>query len=1025
MKLSQLAITNYQFTLVLIFLLVISGATSFLTMPRSEDPPVAPLGTNVLVIYPGASPADMEELVADPVEEKLNELDHIKAIESLCRDSLSITSVEFHTGVDMDETYSKLVQKINSIRDDLPQDITNLDIIRWIMSDFVIILQVALESEEASFQLLEEEADRLKKMLEKVNGVKKVKKWAIPEQQVRISLDMAKLAQQKLSVNQIISALQASNYNIPGGNLDIANKRFNINTSGTFRSLEEIRDTIVHAYGDKVVFLKNIAEVNFDYADNLYLARTQGIRSVFITVNQKEDTNIFRVMEQINKQIAAFTENLPPSIKLSFVFDQSQSVANRLNRFFTNLLQGLVLVGIVILISVGLRASIIVILAIPISILTSFGFLDMSGYGIQQMVIAGLVIALGLLVDNAIVVTENISRFMQMGYPNQIAAVKGTGQIGWAIVSSTATTILAFLPITLMGYTTGEYIRSMPMTVIFALSASLLVALTLTPFLSSRFLKVGNNHKEIPFRRFLNYLIQKTYRPTLAYALKHPWQMVILVTLIFALSLYSFQFVGVSLFPMAEKPQLIINIETPEGSNLALTDAVAREVEKHLAQRPEIKTYASNIGRGNPQIHYGIESPEHKVNHAQIFLELHEYERRQMAKIIAELREKFGNYPGARIEIKELAAGPPVEAPVAIKILGDELEVLKNIALDVEKIFLATPGTINVNNPQNTTKTELQIQINRAKAGMLGVPLVEIDRTIRAAMAGLTVSQYRDIKGKEFDIVIRLPIEDKPKLEDLERIYVTSLRDAHVPLQQIASIEFKSGPKQINHYNFDRTVTITADVEAGYSVNQLTREIIAKLDAYDWPKNYQYYVAGEMESQQESFGGMGKAIIIAMIAIFAVLVLQFKSFAQPLIVYTAIPLAVIGSILALLITGNTFSFTAFVGLTSLVGIVVNNSIILVDYTNKLRNEGKALVEALKIAGQTRFIPIVLTTATTIGGLLPLTLRGGTMWGPMGWTIIGGLMASTFLTLIMVPVLYQFFTPNNRSGQRLSAIEVGR
>ena len=1020
MKLSQLAITNYQFTLVLIFLLVISGTTSFLTMPRTEDPAVAPLGTNVLVIYPGASPADMEELVADPIEEKLNELDHIKEIESICRDSLSLTGVEFHTGVDMDETYSKLVQKINSIRDDLPQDIMSLDIIRWVMSDFVIILQVALSSEEASFQLLEEEADRLKKMLEKVNGIKKVKKWAVPEQQVRISLDMAKLAQKQISMNQIVSAIQASNYNIPGGNIDISSKRFNINTSGTYRSLEEIRDTIIHAHEEKVIFLKDIAEVEFDYEDNLYLARTQGARSVFVTVNQKEDSNIFQLMEQINEQIAAFKEKLPPSISLSKVFDQSESVAKRLNGFFTNLLQGLILVGIVILLSVGLRASIIVILAIPISILTSFGFLDMSGYGIQQMVIAGLVIALGLLVDNAIVVTENISRFMKMGYSNQTAAVKGTGQIGWAIVSSTATTVLAFLPITLMGYTTGDYIRSMPMTVIFALSASLLVALTLTPFLSSRFLRVGNQHKEIPFRRVLNFMIQKTYRPSLAYALRHPWQMVILVTLIFSLSLYLFQFIGVSLFPMAEKPQLIINIETPEGTNLEKTDSVTRYVEDHLAQRPEIKTYASNIGRGNPQIHYGIDSPESKVNHAQIFLELYKYERRQMAKITSELREEFGHYPGARIEIKELSAGPPVEAPVAIKILGEELEILKNIAMDVEKIFLATPGTINVNNPQSTTKTELQIQINRAKAGMLGIPLVEIDRTIRAAIAGITVSQYRDIKGKEYDMVVRLPIEDKPQLEDLERIYVTSLTGAHIPLKQIATIGFKSGPKQINHYNFDRTVTVTADVKRGESVNRITQEIIAKLDEYAWPKGYQYYVTGEMESQQESFGGMGKAIIIAMIAIFAILVLQFKSFAQPLIVFTAIPLAVIGSILALLITGNTFSFTAFVGLTSLVGIVVNNSIILVDYTNKLRDEGKILVEALKTAGQTRFIPIVLTTATTIGGLLPLTLRGGTMWGPMGWTIIGGLIASTFLTLIMVPVLYQFFTPNNKSKPKLSA-----
>jgi len=258
----------------------------------------------------------------------------------------------------------------------------------------------------------------------------------------------------------------------------------------------------------------------------------------------------------------------------------------------------------------------------------------------------------------------------------------------------------------------------------------------------------------------------------------------------------------------------------------------------------------------------------------------------------------------------------------------------------------------------------------------------------------------------------RLPFEDKPKIEDFERIYVTSLSGAHIPLSQVATISFQSNPRQIDHYNFNRAVTITADVERGYSTNRVTNAIIAKLDNYQWPVGYEYYVAGEKESQEESFGGMGRAVILALIAIFSVLVLQFKSFAQPLIVFTAIPLAIIGSIWALLITGNTFSFTAFIGLTSLVGIVVNNSIILVDYTNKLKRSGKAVVDALKEAGETRFVPIILTTGTTIGGLLPLTLRGGTMWGPMGWTIIGGLTVSTFLTLIVVPILYRIFTPNN-------------
>lgn len=1006
MKLPEFAINNYQFTIILILLLVLSGFVSFMTMPRSEDPQITPNGTTVFVLYPGANPADMEQLIVDPIEEKLNELDDIKRINSNTWDGTGVITVEFHAGIDMDETYSELVQKVNSIRSQLPDEIKDLIIQRHVMSDFVISFQLALISESATYRMLDDEAERLEKCLEKVPGVKKARKWAVLKQEVRVALDLEKLAQKGISMNQVANAIKASNYNIPGGHIDIGERRFNIKTSGPYVSLDEIRNTIVHAYGEKVVFLKDIADIDFDYEDQLYFARSHGKRAVFVTINQKEGTNIFNIKKDVDAALDRFQKKLPPSISLETVFDQSKSVAKRLNTFFMNLLQGLLLVGIVIFFAVGLKASFIVILVIPFSIFTALGFVDMSHFGLQQMSIAGLVIALGLLVDNAIVVTDNISRFLKMGFSQKEAAIKGTSQIGWAIISSTVTTVLAFLPIALMGYVTGEYIRSMPVTVIYTLLASLLIALTLTPFLSSRLLK--HRQKEGQIRKFLHYLINNTYRPTLHFAIKHPKSILAGALSVFMLSLFVFQFVGVSFFPKAEKAQLIINVNTQEGSNLKKTDSAARKVEAILDNQPEINRYATTIGRGGPQIHYNIDSLNHNVSHAQIYVELTDGKHKTISGLVSRLRERFTHIPEARIEIKEIEQGPPIEAPIAIKILGENLDSLQSIAKDVEQIFLSTPGTVNVDNPQRTTKTDLHVKINRAKAGMLGIPIVEIDRTVRAAIAGLVVSKYRDPDGKEYDIVIRLPYKDKLRIEDLDRIYVTSLMGKAIPLNQVAEVTFKTAPRQIDHYNFDRTVTLTSDIDAGFSTDKVTHAIIKKLDEYPWPKGYEYYVAGEMETQAESFGGMGKAILIALIAIFAVLVLQFKSFSQPVIVFIAIPLALIGSIFALLLTGNTFSFTAFIGITSLVGIVVNNSIILVDYINKLRLENKTVSQALIEAGETRFIPIILTTATTIGGLLPLTLRGGTLYAPMGWTIIGGLLVSTFLTLILVPVLYRLF-----------------
>ncbi len=1008
MKLPKLAIENHQFTLIVITLLVLSGIVSLINMPRSEDPKIHPAGSNVVVIYPGANPADMEELIIDPVEEAINELDDIKQLVSTAEDGLATIAVEFESGSNPDEKYSDVIQKVNSIRNRLPEEILSLETRKWEVSD-VNILQIALISGCAPYRELEKEAERLKTDLEKVTGVRKVEIMACPEQEIRVSVNQDKLAGHRIPLPQVMGAIRSANRNIPGGNVDIGSRRFNIQTSGSFANIDDIRNVVVSAGNSQVVRLRDVAEVEQRHEDKNYYARVNGRRAIFITVKQKEGTNIFDITGDVKRNLAGFREDLPANTSLEIVFDQSQSVAHRVNGFFINLLQGLLLVGIVVFLAVGLRASVIVMLAIPVSILIAVGFIDLSDYGLQQMTIAGLVIALGLLVDNAIVVTENISRFMQKGIPDEEAAARGTQQVAWAIVSATATTILAFIPMLMIRHHTGEFIRSMPVTVIYTLAASLLISLVMTPYLASRFLKSGKGFREGKIRQLLNRLIENHYRGMLKKALHHPGWVISVSVLIFLASLGLFMLVGVSFFPKAEKAQFLINVNTPNGSSLDKTDRVTAFVESVLQNENQITHFVSNIGHGNPRIYYNIFPENEKSTHAQIFVELAHYDPQKFDAFIARLRQKLSGYPGAEIEVKELEQGPPVEAPIAIRVLGENLEMLKKIGGDVERLIAGTPGTINTNNPLRTSRTDLQVRINRTKAGLLGIPLEDIDRTVRLSIAGLPVSSYRDAEGREYDIVVRLPVKDKPAMSDFNHIYLQAATGGQVPLQQLAAVQFKSSPMLIDHYNLERNVTVTADVVGGYSVNNVTRQIIDKLQNYDWPRGYRYSVGGELESRQESFGGMARAVVIAMIAIFAVLVLQFRSYTQPLIVFSAIPLAVVGSVLALLITGNSFSFTAFVGLTSLVGIVVNNSIILVDYTNQLQREGRGLLAALQEAGETRFIPIILTTLTTVGGLLPLTLGGGSLWAPMGWTIIGGLLVSTFLTLIVVPVLYKIFT----------------
>ena len=1010
MKLPKYAIENHQFTLVMVVLLVLSGVVSLITMPRSEDPPVSPAASSVIVIYPGASPADIEQLIVEPIEEVLNELENIKIITSQSADNIADIQIEFMGGSDPDEKYSEVVQKVNSIRDHMPADILSLDIFKWSVSN-VAIAQIALISDTDAFPVLEDEAKRLEKMLEKVTGVRNVDLHAIPEKKVYVAVDLAKLALYRIPLTRIMGALQDANANIPGGYVHIGRKRLSIKTSGSYRSLQEIQNTVVHSEKGKPVFLREVADVTFGLEDNDYLARVDGKRAVFITMTQKEKTNIFWISRDAKEVIERFRETLPNSIELAVVFDQSESVSRRVSGFFGNLFFGILMVGLIVFSAVGFHAAIIVMLAIPFSILIGIGFVDMSQYGLQQMSIAGMVIALGLLVDNAIVVTENVTRFMKMGYSRVDSAVLGTSQVGWAVISATATTVLAFVPIIMMQEMTGEFIRSMPVTVVYTLSASLLLSLTLTPYLSEKFIRVNNGYREMPLRRGLNYIIDHFYRRLLDFGLRRPFRLLMYVFSAFILSLVIAKLcIDVSVFPKAEKPLFYINVNCPEDTRIGHTDEVVRRVESEVRRLPGVKHIISNVGFSNPPLYYNMMRERNKASHGQVVVLLEKYQIRAFENMLGVLRRKFKKYPGVKIEVKELEQGPPVEAPIAIKILGEKIDVLRNIADDVEKIIASQEGTVNVRNPISVTKSDLQVKINREKAGLLGVPLSEIDRTVRAALTGISITEFRDDNGEKSDIVIRLPIQNKPVLSDFNRIYVHSLSGAAIPLNHVARIEFSSSPLEIEHYRLERCVTVTSDVLRGYSVAMLTREIVRRLDKYPWPKGYSMYVAGEQESRQDSFGGMLKAVVIAMIAIFGVLVLQFRSYLQPVIVFVAIPLAIIGSILALLITGNTFSFTAFVGITSLVGIVVNNSIILVDYTNQLRREGKETEEALKEAGETRFIPIILTTLTTVGGLFPLTVVGGTIWAPMGWTIIGGLMVSTFLTLVVVPVLYKLLSP---------------
>ena len=1003
MQLPAIAIRNHQFTIVLFLLLITLGIVSFFTMPRSEDPQFDFSAAVIKVVSPGTIPMDMEKLVVDPIEAALNELEDIKNVKTNVEDGLSVIRIEFLYGTDPDDKYDEVVAAIARIRDDLPSSIVALKIDKISPAD-VSILQLALVSEQASYAQLKRHAEALEQRLERAAGVKRVDVEALPELEVQIKVDQRQVNALGISLDEIFTAVQSAAQNLPGGHANGGDRRFTVRTSGDYQSLQQIEDTVIRGSQGKFIYLRDIAEISQGETLPTYRAKLNGEKAVFVSVVQRKGSQIFDVMEGINAQIEKYKPRIPSEIKLLTVMNQSVSVERQISGFFNSLNQGLILVAILSIIVLGFKPSLVVVSAVPLSIFIAIGWVDLAGFGLQQMSIVGLVIALGLLVDNAIVVVDNVSRHLRDGESPRQAAVKGSSQVAWAVASGTLTTVLSFLPMLFMQNGSGTFMRAMPVTVVVTLFASLLIALTLTPLLAS---KLGNSAKKTTrAQKKLESIADNRYSKVLVWALDRPAKVMGISVLMLVGSLALFPFIGVSLFPKAEKPMILVNIDMPEGSTFARTQEIADEVSKRVRQHELVKDVSQNVGRGNPRIYYNIMPTRQTVNFAQLFVTLNDFQLSSVEPLVDTIRSQVSDIAGVKITVKEFMQGPPLVAPISIRIVGEELTDIQRVAIDIEKLVSNTEGTVGIDNPVGKFKIDLKVDINRDKAAMLNVPLQQIDRTVRTALVGTNMGSYRDEQGEEFPLVLRLSQYENPQIETFEDIKIRSNTGQLIPLLQIADLNMETSIARFQHYDLERMARITSDVLPGFTAENVTNAIIAQLETYDFPEGVHYAIGGEQENRKEAFGGMAKTVLLAVFGIFAVLVLQFRSFVQPLIVFAAIPFALVGAFIALFISGYTFSFTAFIGLTSLVGIVVNNSIILVDYANQMRRNGLDKMDAIMAAAKTRFVPIILTTLTTVGGLLPLTLSGSSMWSPMGWAIIGGLLVSTLLTLIVVPVLYK-------------------
>jgi multidrug efflux pump subunit AcrB len=810
MKLLEFPVRNWQFTVILFAMLAALGVSSWLAIPRGEDPPLEVPTFIVIAVYPGASPADLERLVVRDVEERLDALDNVKKIESKIQDGVATTQVEFKVGENPDDRYEEVLREMNALRPELPAELAQFTVEKFTTLD-VAIAQLALVSETAPYHELDRLAERLEDRLSALPGVRNAKRWGVPERQVDVALDLGRLSRLDLPPSRVLQAIGGESADLPAGRVESGARVFSVRTSGSYETPEQVASTVVAGAPGGLIRVRDVAAVTWGYADSTYRARYNGKRAVLVTVTQQEGQNIQAVRDRVWPALDTFQAELPAGITLERGFDQAHNVSHRLSRLGEDFLIAIGLV-LITLLPLGLRAAGIVMVSIPLSLAIGLTLLRFTGFTVNQLSIVGAVVALGLLVDDSIVVVENITRFLHGGRSRVEAAIEATRQIAIAVVGATATLILAFVPLLFLPGAPGQYIRSLPAAVIATVLASMFVSLTIIPWLASLVLP---NHEAEGGNRFLRAFergIHSTYAPVLDRALRHPRLALGGAALVVAVAFALVPAIGFSLFPRAETAQFYVNVTAPEGGSIQATAAATRYADSLIRRRSQVHAVFASVGRDNPRVYYNVTPRRDNPAVGQLFVVLDHYDQKRTPPLLDSLRAEFAAYPAARIELREFENGPPIDAPIAIRVQGPDLDTLRRLATRVERTLATTPGTRYVDNPVRLRRTDLRVTIDREKAGLLGVPTLEIDRTLRLGLSGLDAGVIREPDGDARNVVVRLRDATRPDPATLDRLYVASLAGKLTPLRQVADVQFEADVPEIRRVDRERAVTVTSFV---------------------------------------------------------------------------------------------------------------------------------------------------------------------------------------------------------------------
>ncbi len=1022
MTLTEVAIKRPAFITMVFVALAVLGIFGYSRMgvdllPKMDWPVVS-----VITVYPGAGPKEIESLVSKPIEEAVSGVSNLDNVRSYSYEGVSVVLAQFGFSSNVDEVTNEVQRKVDQARSKLPKEAESPKISKSDLNAFPI-LRVSLTGQLGPRELYQFAKDRVKNDLEQVEGVSAVTIVGGQEREIRIEVDNEKLESYGISILQVSQALASENLDFPTGRVDERINQYIVRLAGKFKSLDEIRGMVVASTPAGIVYLKDIARVMDTFKENSTLSRLNGENAIALLIQKQSDANSVKTSDRLQAKMKELETANGNRIKFTVAQDVTDFTRHSISEVERDLMLAVLMVALILFLFLNsARNSLIVLLSIPTSLVTTFFFMYLFGYTLNLISLMALALVIGLLVHDSIVVLENIHRHLEKGENPVAAAIKGRSEIGFAAIAITLVDVVVFLPISLVGGVVGRIFGEFGITVVVSTLLSLFVSFTLTPMLSSKWSRLVERANDSWLNRFVNEFekfqerLGQSYRRVLAWALDHRKTILIGsgVLLIMSFALLPLGLVGTEFMTESDRGEFAINIDMPLGTGIDKTDQAIGKVEQIVASMPEVERYLSTIGKQQSQWKNAEQS---NLGQVQVKLTGRPQRKRSTKQIMAAIGERAEAIPGLKVNFAGMSMwGAAQTSPVQIEIMGNDLGAVTRFAEKVSSIVASERGIADVTSSWEEGKPEVRIEVDREKTANMGLTLGEVGLAVRTALEGDVVTKYKE-GDTEYDTRVVLGKESRIRSEDVGRVLLKNHYGQPVRLSQVASVYYGKGPSEVQRKDRERLVTVAANLTGTVALGEITAWAQKQIDAAGIPDGVRVFYGGDAENMRDMFRDMMIALGLAVLFVYMIMVSLFESYVHPFTIMFSLPVALVGALGALALTGMTLSMFSMIGIIMLMGLVTKNAILLVDFTNTLRARGVPMRDALLDAGAARLRPIIMTTATMVFGMTPLALAlgaGSEMRQSMAVVIIAGLTSSTLLSLVLVPVVYTIVDGFNAS-----------